>query len=286
MDMNVLILLNRIKDPNLTYTKEVSNYLLKKGFNIYYEDEIYKDINMGNLINDSTISSIDFCLVFGGDGTILNKAYEYSKYNLNYLGINLGRVGCLSEGKPDEYKRIIDSIINNKYIIEKRIALAGSIYRDNKIIKDILSFNEVSLYRGKSLKMLHLKIKLNGMHDTLFYADGLNVSTPTGSSAYSLSAGGPLLISTANSFVLTPICPQLRTITSLVVDGDDEINISLEGELKTNVLPSLQIDGRESIDINKSDTIILKKSKVTLNIVKVNLNEPLYEPIFKVTNTL
>ncbi len=283
--MNILILLNRKKDQDLSYTKEVSNYLLSNGFNIYFESELFNEINMGRELILDEINKIDFCLVLGGDGTILNKAYEYSKYNLKYLGINLGRVGCLSEGKPNEYKRIISSIINNEYKVEKRIALSGYIYRNGKVIKDILSFNEVSLYRGKSLKMLHLKIKLNGMHDTSFYADGLNVSTPTGSSAYSLSSGGPLLISTANSFVLTPICPQLRTITSLVVDGDDEISISLVKELKSEYLPSLQIDGRESFDIEVNDEIILKKSIVTLNIVKVNLNEPLYEPIFKVTNT-
>ena len=285
--MKVLVLLTKSKDPEYKVTSKVLNYLDELGFDIYLRKEVFEDLNRFKEIDEDNLKSIDFALVLGGDGSILREAHRYKDYNLNFLGINLGRVGCLTEGKPEDYKRIIDSIHNNEYKIEKRIVLDCTIKKDDEVMNKISSFNEVTIIRGKSLKMLKIELKLNKMHKTVFYADGINVSTPTGSSAYSLSSGGPLLISTANSFVLTPICPQLRTITSLVIDGDDELTISLKNNFKDPaLLPSLEIDGRESFDINDSFVVTLNKSNRTLNIVKVNLDEPLYEPIFKVTNTI
>ena len=149
-----------------------------------------------------------------------------------------------------------------------------------------ISFNEVAIERGKLFKMLLINMYVNGNNKTSFYADGVIVSTSTGSSAFNLSSGGPLLLPTAKNYVITPLCPQLRDITSLVVNDTDVITIDIKEDNPRQsyetTSPIVVIDGRTMIEINESSKLIIKKSPKKLKILKVDGQGSLFEPTFKV----
>ena len=281
----VLVLINKFKDADLSLTSNIASYLSSKGVEVFLEEELALKVNGTKKISEATLKDISFLIVIGGDGTILGNAKKYKDYEFPILGINLGRVGCLAEAEPDKYQDAIDKILSGKYKVEKRVSLEGTLKKTNGEVKNIFAFNEVVVQRGISLKMLDLHISINNSNETSFYADGLIIATPTGSSAYSLASGGPLMYPTAKSFVLTPICAQLKTITSLVVSSDDVITMSIGQHKITNFVPNIEIDGSETLEIEPGDVLTVAKGSKTLNIIKVNLNSSLYEPIFKVTNT-
>lgn len=283
--MKALVISNKKKDTNYSIAKEVVAYLPSVGIDVYVEVDSAFELGCANTIDSNSISPIDFAIVIGGDGTILSRAMKYKEYDIPVLGINMGRVGCLAEATPDNWKDAIGKIIKGEYKVEKRVSISGQLEKANGEKTAIFAFNDVVMQRALSLKMLDIHIKINDTNDTAFYADGVIVATPTGSSAYSLSSGGPLVYPSAEAFVITPICAQLKTITSLVVSANDRIEISVGQHKLRDANPRLEIDGAEILDIEPGDVLKLQRGDKALNIIKVNLNSSLYEPIFKVTNT-
>jgi NAD+ kinase len=198
----------------------------------------------------------------------------------------LGRVGCLTEGTIDNYKEKINEILNNNYYIEERNTIECKVMNGDVVKSQGHAFNEVSLQRAKFYKMMLISMLVNGRNLTSFYSDGVVVATPTGSSAFSLSCGGPLLLPTARNFVITPISPQLRTITSLVVNDTDIISLDLSKEKERgrdeDDKAAIVIDGYELIEVSSDDKILIKKSEKKLRIIKVEKEASLFEPTFKV----
>lgn len=283
--MKVLILVNEIKDADLDITSGIASYLSSKGVEVFLEEELALKVKKAKAISSTELREISFLIVIGGDGTILKYGKKYKDYDFPILGINLGRVGCLAEAEPDHYEEALDKILAGEYKVEKRVSLEGTLTKSNGDVKNVFAFNDIVIQRGISLKMLDIHVSINSSNETSFYADGLIIATPTGSSAYSLSSGGPLMYPTAKSFVITPICAQLKTITSLVVSSDDIITMSIGQHKIKDYIPNIEIDGAEPLGIEPGDVLKVAKGNKTLNIIKVNLNSSLYEPIFKVTNT-
>ncbi|MCI5939064.1 MAG: NAD(+)/NADH kinase [Bacilli bacterium] len=280
---NVLILVNEHKDHNLKITKEVITFLNNNNCQVYIEEEISSKVSEAKILNKDSV--VDFALVLGGDGTLLNGLHKYVEKDFPYFGINLGRVGCLLEANTTNYKDKISSILHDKYFIEKRNTLEYVVKNNENTYKGI-AFNEVALERGKLFKMLLINMYINGNNKTSFYADGVIVATSTGSSAFSLSSGGPLLLPSAKNFVITPLCPQLRNITSLVVNDTDVISIDIKDlqvrESYKDNKPIVTIDGRIMIDIDENSNLTITKSPKILKIIKVNGQESYFEPTFKV----
>ena len=280
----VLFLLNEKKDSQLNITKEIVEYLISKNCLVYLEDELNNKLT--NTCSYSDDLDVDFCIILGGDGTILNFAHKYEKLNLPFFGINLGRVGCLAEGELNDYKEKIDKILSGNYYIEERNTISCSIYRDNLLSEVVSSFNEVCVQKGKLYKMIQINMLVNGKNETSFFCDGVIIATSTGSSAYNLSSCGPLLLPSAKNFVITPVCPQLRAITSLVVNDTDVIELTVKEDADRESYnvekPVVVIDGYKEYDLSVSDKVIVKKGNKSLRIIKVNDNVSLFEPIFKV----
>lgn len=272
--MNVLLLVNHNKDKDNIITDQVISFLKDRSCKVYLENEYIDDIN------------ISFALILGGDGTILNFAHKYEKYNFPFFGINLGRVGCLTEASIDNYQDKLISILNGKYFIEERNTIECKVINNGIIKGQGIAFNEVSLQRAKFYKMMLISMLVNGNNLTSFYSDGVVVATSTGSSAFSLSCGGPLLLPTARNFVITPISPQLRTITSLVVNDTDVISLDLSkdktSEKDIDGKAAIVIDGSKLIEISHDDKVIINKSEKKLRIIKVDGQASLFEPTFKV----
>ena len=283
--MKVLVISNKKKDVDYTIAKEVVAHLSSINVDVFVEVDAAFELGCSNTIDENNVLYIDFAVVIGGDGTILSRAKKYKAYDMPVLGINMGRVGCLAEATPENWKDAVEKIIKGEYKVEKRVSISGALEKASGEKSDIFAFNDVVIQRALSLKMLDIHIKINDTNDTAFFADGVIVATPTGSSAYSLSSGGPLIYPSADAFVITPICAQLKTITSLVVSSNDRIEISVGQHKLRDINPRLEIDGAEILEIEPGDVLKLEKGAKTLNIIKVNLNSSLYEPIFKVTNT-
>lgn len=281
--LNVLLLINETKDVGFTMSKKVVSFL--KGHNVFVYVQ-KDDIEFIPEAMPYENNNVDFALIIGGDGTLLNYCHKYSDTDFPYFGINLGRVGCLTEASIDNYEEKLLEIINGNYFIEERNTISCSIKKESGEVIEDIAFNEVSLQRGKLFKMLLINMLVNNSNKTSFYADGVVVSTSTGSSAFSLSCGGPLLLPTAKNYVITPISPQLRTITSLVVNDTDVITIDLAEDIVREQFdkekPIVVVDGYKMIEINRNDKITLYKSDKKLKIVKVDGQASLFEPTFKV----
>ena len=175
--------------------------------------------------------------------------------------------------------------MNNKFVIEERNTILCSLYKNSQFVDSIIAFNEVCVQKGRLPKMLLIDMKVNNKNNTLFYSDGVIVSTSTGSSAYNLSSGGPLLLPTAKNFVITPVCPQLRSITSLVVNDSDVIELKVVEENRedySNKNPIIVVDGWKEYDFGVDSTVVVQKSDKTLKIIKTSNDTSLFEPIFKV----
>lgn len=281
---SVLVLVNPAKDEDLLITKEIIAYLKQKNCDVYIEDILNCKL-MEKEFNINTF--IDFAVVLGGDGTLLNKLHKYIECDFPFFGINLGRVGCLTEASKEDFREKINCILNGKFYIEIRNALECKILKQGKEYFNGVAFNEVCIDRAILYKMLKINLYVNKRNKTSFYADGVIVATSTGSSAYNLSCGGPLLIPSAKNFVITPISPQLKCITSLIVNDTDEISIDISEQTRRqfyhDAKPIVVIDGKSMIEIDEESKIILKKRKKDFKIIKVNYESSLFEPTFKAT---
>ena len=284
INKSILFLVNKSKDEDLRFSKEVISFLKNNGCIVFIEKEICDCID--EKVFDSK-DKVDIALVLGGDGTLLNKLHEYVNYDFIYYGINLGRVGCLMEAQTNNYQEMLLNVLSGNYLVEERNTLEYVVTTKDQEIQKGYSFNEVSVERGSLYKMMLINMYINKKNKTSFYADGVIVATSTGSSGYNLSSGGPLLLPTAHNYVITPLCPQLRTITSLVVNDSDEVEIDISDPIRVKKYdkekPVVFIDGKIMIEIDETTKIALRKGEKILKMAKVNNEKSLFEPIFKVT---
>lgn len=246
---NVIIIPNMLRDTDGTGTKSIIEFLKSRNINVYIDksleahnfDAIYSDIN--------TITDIDMVIIMGGDGTILSESKNYINTEIPILGINYGNVGFLTELEKNDMKGLED-IINGNYSLEKR-----PIIKVNHRGQTYYSINEVAIHRGSSPKMLDIDIIIENVPMNEFRADGLIVATSSGSTAYSLSAGGPIIDPLVNAFVVTPVCPQNVYIKSVVVSADTEIKV----KLKDSEQCTFSIDGNLIDQIKGNHEIVIKK---------------------------
>ena len=239
---NILFVANGKKDKDTNYSKRIIDSLFNKGLKIFVDNEEFLYENETELATLENLKTVNMMIVLGGDGTILTYARKYEKYNFPIMGINLGRVGALAVAELDDYDFYIDKLIAGDYVEIEHIALDGKImYSNGKSIK-YTAYNDVVIHRGLSPKILKINIAVNNSDFSEVYTDGIIVATPTGSSAYNLSAGGPLLSTNSKCYVITPICPQSKTFSSLVVSKEDEILLTVDEYLRNMMSESLKKD--------------------------------------------
>lgn len=281
--MKVLFVVNDNKDKDYKISSGIIDYLKGKDITVYSDNE---NLNV-EIIEENILNTIDFAIVLGGDGTVLQYASKYAKYGFPYVGINLGRVGALTIVELEEYKFYLDKIINKEYEVFEQLGLDGVIEYTSGNSVSFTSYNDIIFHRGLSLKLLPVLISVNESDKDLFYADGVIVATPVGSSAYNASAGGPLLSYGSKSYVITPICPQSKSFTPLVVSEDDKVNLSMTN--KVNVMDNeviVSVDGCFKYFVSPFDEIKIKKSKSTLKMIRFNKNKSLYTSVYKAVTSI
>jgi len=237
--------------------KDVLILLDKKKFKVFVEDEVASILKIKGYPRREIPSKVDIIIVFGGDGTLLSVARLIGSKGIPILGVNLGGLGFITEIARDEIRRdIIDKISSKRCRFEERIVLSADVYRKNRKIVQHTALNDVVINKSALARMAELDIHINNQYVTTFRADGLIVSTPTGSTAHSLSAGGPILYPTLESFVMTPICPHALTNRPIVLPD----KFILEVSIKVGKDVYLTLDGQEGFPLKVKDTIIIKKA--------------------------
>ena len=213
-----------------------------------------KSKNSKLLSTEEIVTSSDLLIAIGGDGTMLNCSRIYGSNDVPLLGINLGKLGFLSDIAPNDVTTSLLEVINGKYLTDKRFFLEASIKGDKE---SFIALNEIVIHSGSIAQMIEFEIFIN---DSFVYrqkADGLIISSPTGSTAYSLSGGGPIVHPELCAFVLTPMLPQSLTTSPLVVSDHSEVKIILKNQKATLSFDShnsLLLSGKSEIKINKAES--------------------------------
>ena len=215
---------------------------------------------------DDIAANSELAIVVGGDGTILHAAHNLIEKEIPLLGINLGRLGFLAEISPNEIEKQLGLILNGNYIEERRVILQASLNRDGKSIASCCAINDVVVHAKQMVRMIELESRVNNKHVNTLRADGYIVATPTGSTAYALSGGGPILHPSIDAIVLVPICPHTLSNRPIVVDANSKIEILLPEENRHTALAS--IDGQIDMDFIPGDTIVIEKSKYALRLIQ------------------
>lgn len=278
--VNVFLNINEKKDADFKIAAMVI-YELKKANFVVFTDCLKLVGDFVSEINDSVLKKIDLAIVLGGDGTILNFKRQYSEYDIPIFAINLGRVGALAQAELSNFKSYITKIKKHEYVITDYLALDGKIIKSNGEIS-FIAYNDIYIHRGSSPKILDLSVKINeGIKDNL-RADGVVIATPAGSSAYNLSAGGPLLLPNTASFVLTPICAQFKLFSPIVIDKDNTLSFVINNAKDT----SLFVDGAIEYKINSNDIIKISGSKKYLKLISFKDENDLFGSFFKIAKTI
>lgn len=215
--------------------------------------------------SDLTITAVgaaaDLLVVLGGDGTILNALSNLQHEIKPIFGINIGSLGFLTCLNSLTFRQAVESIVNGNYSLSDRALLAVQVRKDGRVLHESIALNDAVISRGKISRLVRLRTRVNGEPLTEFNADGLIVATPTGSTAYSLSAGGPILAPQSGVFVITPICPHVLTNRSVIVEDRSVIEIEA-ARAETPVY--LTLDGRDPIPLQFEETVIIRRSEKVL----------------------
>ncbi|MDF1535928.1 MAG: NAD(+)/NADH kinase [bacterium] len=214
---------------------------------------------------DHIPDGVDMVLVLGGDGTLLSVARLLEKSNKPILGINLGSLGFLTELGLDDLYPSLEKVLMGQYEIEKRVRLEARLNRGGQIIEKYRVLNDVVINKGALARIIDLETFVDGREVTIYKADGLIVSTPTGSTAYSLAAGGPIIEPTLDVIVVTPICPHTLTNRPLVVPGGSEVELHL---LSDSGKVYITLDGQEGVNLMQGDRVFIKASDQKVNLVR------------------
>ena len=219
----------------------------------------------GGIQKTQLASEAGVLLVLGGDGTMLNAARLAGERSIPILGVNMGGLGFLTEVQLDNLYPSLDRVFANDFVLDERLMLKAHVHRHGETVARGVVLNDVVISKGTLARMIELKIAIQGQFVTNLRGDGLIVSTPTGSTAYSLSAGGPIINPAVQSLMLTPICPHTLTHRPLIVPGNAEIEVTLtskdDGAMAT-------LDGQVGIAMTQGDTAVIQASEYRTRLIR------------------
>ena len=210
-------------------------------------------------------ASVDIIIVLGGDGTMIATSRMIGDYDVPVLGINYGTLGYLAEFRVEEMYQALESILTGDYRIDTRVRLAVEVMRGEEILMHSRALNDVVINKSALARIIEIEARMDGHLISGFRADGLIVSTPTGSTAYNLSAGGPVVYPSMNALVITPICPFTLSDRPIVVPDDALIELRLRTPDEEVVLT---LDGQVGLPISPEDRVLIRKSLTTFKIVQ------------------
>lgn len=262
-------LLGRSQQPGLAaILQELADLLVARGLKVMLEDRL-EELLPGHPYlaanRDDLGQQADLAIVVGGDGSLLSAARTLAKYNTPVVGVNRGRLGFLADINPDELSQQVNAILDGEYQRDSRFLLDASVRREDKIVARADALNDVVVNSGTSAQMIEYELHINDIFVYRQRADGLIVSTPTGSTAYSLSGGGPIMHPTLDAMVLVPMFPHALSSRPIVVDGSSEIRIDI---LERNrIHPPVTCDGQVNMTVRPGDSVLISKKPHRLTLL-------------------
>lgn len=226
---------------------------------------------------DKAMSLCDCAIAIGGDGTTLNIAKKAAFLNKSALGINAGRLGFMSGIERDELS-LLTKLINKEYIIDERAMLKATIEKDGEVLSSHHCLNDIVVSRGNFARLIDVTITCDGRSVSNMRSDGVIISTPTGSTAYSMAAGGPVVSPEADCIIETPICPHSLMDRSIIFSADKELIVTANND--QNNSPIMTVDGQEAVNLTPGCQIHIKKSDITTKLIKLK-PENFYEVLNK-----
>lgn len=265
------VITNPAKDTDLKVTHFIRDYLIKQGKNCVIDTGGDNKKQEGYTDQSSVDAKTECVIVLGGDGTLLQAAADLVNMDIPFLGINLGTLGFLAEVNVSETEEALNRLIQNDYEIEERMMLCGTGPIGTPRKEEARALNEIVITRKGSLQIINFNIYVNGQFLHRYHADGVIVATPTGSTGYSLSAGGPIVEPRANLILVSPICPHSMQSRSIVLSSEDTVMIELEAGRDENRREVEAIfDGSHKIPLQAGDRVEIRKSRKTTGIIKLS----------------
>ena len=263
---------NPYRDKNFQTVREAARVLQEAGidvrlclpFEVDKSYELPKDLKFTRLDKELPTASVVIC--FGGDGTILHMAKAATRHGIPILGVNIGTMGFMAELESGELDQLARLAVGD-FKIDKRMMLDVTVHRDRDIIFHDICLNDAAITKGAIARIVHLKVNCDGTQAMECGGDGVIISTPTGSTAYSLSAGGPIVEPDANSILITPICAHDVAARSMVVSEKRVINVEMSPNARRNAF--LSVDGGKALRMNVGDVATIRKSPLVTKLVRL-----------------
>lgn len=266
------IVTNQTKDSALKYTYSIIEYLKEHGAQGIY-DEASGDVAGTKYCYtnaDIVPDNVDCIIVLGGDGTLIQAARDLNEKNIPLLGVNIGTLGYLTDTDMNTVYDTLENLLKDNYEVDTRMMLDGRIYRGDEIIYQDVALNDVVLSRRGILRVIDFDIYVNGEYLNSFAADGVIVSTATGSTAYSLSAGGPIVQPNARLIMITPICAHTLSQRSIIFGQDDEIVIRMKDNKKLSEERVATYDGESYCKLVTGDRVVITRSEKMAKLIKTS----------------
>jgi len=254
------IIANCDKEHAVEYSSRLSEWLEKRGVKVLFDEEIAAKMGLSSGVARAGIARrADIVVVFGGDGTLLTAARAVSGYEVPLVGVNLGGFGFMTVINLGGMIRAMEEILRGEFTVSRRMMLEAS---KGRVIHRAL--NDVVITRSSLTKMVTLEASVNGAYLTTYKADGLIISTPTGSTAYSLSAGGPIVMPEHYSIIISPLCPHTLTMRPIILPPDVTIDVTVVSPARGI---TASVDGQEVFSLMAGDTIRVRKSDRDIRLV-------------------
>ena len=265
---NIGLVPNIQKDEVAEITQRIYKILSEKGINVYlsYEGADLLEMEKAGVSYDFMGETVDLVIIFGGDGTLLKVAREFAPFDTPLLGVNLGKLGFLAEIEANELTGYLDNLLEGNYIVENRMMLDATVYRDHKEVSTFYALNDVVISKGPFSRIIEIETKISDNYLETYPGDGLIVATPTGSTGYSFSAGGPIISANLDVIMITPVCPHLMHNRSVIISSKETVATKLKTKFSVVVLT---VDGQQGFTLQDGDEVMVKKSKCKTKLIKL-----------------
>lgn len=266
------IIAKQNKPEAVTLTGRLVEWLQPKGVEVYIEEGIEKSLRpnlrapfLNPVKREEIPSHVEMIIVLGGDGTLLSVARLVGSHEVPILGVNLGGLGFLTEITLEELYRVLERVIQGDFVTDERVVFHAAVIRRGERLAEFIVLNDAVINKGALARIIDLETTINGEYLTTFKSDGLIISTPTGSTAYNLSAGGPIVYPSLHCIIITPICPHTLTNRPIMIPDDVEVRAILKSKQQEVILT---LDGQQGFVLEFGDVVEVKKAEGKILLIK------------------
>jgi|WetSurMetagenome_2_1015567.scaffolds.fasta_scaffold00918_10 NAD+ kinase len=258
-----------MKEPT-DLLREIAPWLGERGLRVFVETDVASVLGMEGFATEDIPRLVDLVVVLGGDGTMISAARYAAGCAAPIMGVNLGGLGFITQSNKGGIFTALERALRGDCPVEERIMLDALLFREAEETSRFTALNDIVINKGARARMIEIEAAVQGLYLTTYRADGLIISTPTGSTAYSLAAGGPILYPTLGCIVITPICPHVLTNRPLVLPDDRSIRVTLTNDIEKVYLSS---DGQVGCPLKQGDVVEIRKSAHVTRILDTGLHD-------------